>query len=141
MKVVVDTNVVVSGFFFGGIPGRILSAWHAGRMTLVLSTSILAEYREVGVELSARHGDLDFESFAAMLVMNSEMIAAPEHFADAVCADPADDKFLACAAAAGALVIVSGDRHLLAVSGWSGIEVLRPRTFVERHLADLIRDT
>lgn len=141
MKVVLDTNVVVSGLFFGGIPGRILSAWHAGHVTLVLSASILAEYREVGAELSARYGDLDFESFAALLVMNSEMIGAPEYFSDAVCDDPADDKFLACAAAAGVGVIVSGDRHLLAVSGWSGIEVLRPREFVERYLSEFMRDT
>jgi predicted nucleic acid-binding protein len=33
-----------------------------------------------------------------------------------------------------ASVIVSGDRHLLAVSGWRGIEVVRPRTFLETYL-------
>jgi uncharacterized protein len=48
VKVVIDTNVVISGLFFGGIPGQILSAWNAGQIELVLSAAILAEYREVG---------------------------------------------------------------------------------------------
>ena len=45
-----------------------------------------------------------------------------------------DDKFLACALASGAGTIVSGDKHLLSVSGYRGIEVLRPRAFVDRYL-------
>jgi len=49
--------------------------------------------------------------------------------------DPDDDKFLACALASGAGTIVSGDKHLLSVSGYRGIEVLRPRAFVEGYLA------
>lgn len=134
MKVVVDTNVVVSGLFFGGFPGQILAAWNTGAITLVISAPILAEYREVGEELSARYGELDFESFAALLVMNSEIVDAPQHLPHPVCSDPDDDKFLACAAAAGCKVIISGDRALLETSGWGGIEVLRPRTFVERFM-------
>jgi uncharacterized protein len=131
VKVVVDTNVLVSAFFFGGVPGRILTAWNDGHITLVISAPVLAEYREVGEELNSRYGPLDFESFAALIVMNSDLVDAPEHLAESICADPADDKFFACAAAAGCQIIVSGDRHLLDASGWGGIEVLRPRQFLE----------
>lgn len=136
MKVVVDSNVVLSGFFFGGVPGVILDAWRGGRFNLALSASILAEYREAGAEMEARYGGSDFEAFAALVVLNSEIVDAPEHFAERVCADPDDDKFLACAIVARVRTIVSGDQHLLAVNGWRGIEVLRARTFVERYLAD-----
>ncbi len=52
-----------------------------------------------------------------------------------VSADPDDDKFRAAAVASGASVIVSGDRHLVDVSGWRGIEVLTPREFIRQHLA------
>jgi putative PIN family toxin of toxin-antitoxin system len=55
VKIVLDTNVVVSRLFFGGYPGKILSAWHNQQLTLVLSASILAEYREVGTELNAHY--------------------------------------------------------------------------------------
>ena len=40
-RVVLDTNVVLSGIFFGGVPGRILDAWQVGHLTLVLSPAIL----------------------------------------------------------------------------------------------------
>ena len=70
--------------FFGGIPGRILSTWHAGRITLVLSAPILAEYREVGAELTERYGGSAFERFAALLVLNSEVVDAPEYLNEAV---------------------------------------------------------
>jgi len=58
VKIVLDTNVVVSGVFFGGVPGRILSAWSAGKLALVLSPSILEEYRRVGNELGRHQADV-----------------------------------------------------------------------------------
>jgi uncharacterized protein len=137
LKAVLDSNVVLSGFFFGGIPGVILKGWHAGRFRLALSPAILAEYREAGVTLEARYGGCEFEAFAALLVLNAQFVDAPEHLDEPVCADADDDKFLACALAAGADVIVSGDKALLEASGWRGIEVVRPRAFVERYLSDL----
>jgi uncharacterized protein len=136
VKVVVDTNVLVSAFFFGGVPGRILTAWNDGHITLVISAPILAEYREVGEDLNSRYGPLDFESFAALIVMNSNLVDAPDHVGAPICSDPADDKFFTCAAAARCEIIVSGDRHLLDASGWGGIEVLRPRQFLERLALD-----
>jgi putative PIN family toxin of toxin-antitoxin system len=48
VKVVLDTNVFVSGVFFGGVPGRILEAWRDGALTLLVSVAILDEYRRVG---------------------------------------------------------------------------------------------
>jgi predicted nucleic acid-binding protein len=52
MKVVVDTNVLVSGSLFGEVPGQILTAWTTGAFVLVVSPSILGEYRRVGRELA-----------------------------------------------------------------------------------------
>lgn len=134
MRVVLDTNVVMSGVFFGGVPGQILTAWHGGRVTLVVSPSILDEYRRVGALLAAQYEGVNFEPFAALLAVHAEVVDAPEHLAEPVGEDPADQKFLACALGAGATCVVSGDWHLLRVSGWQGIEVLRPRTFVDRYL-------
>lgn len=134
MRVVLDTNVVMSGLFFGGVPGRILDAWNEGVFQLALSAPILAEYREVGHDLSLRYGELDFESFAALLVLNSEIVDAPGQLPVQVCEDPDDDKFLACAAAAGCKIVVSGDAALVKATGWAGIEVLKPRVFFDRHI-------
>jgi uncharacterized protein len=136
VKVVLDTNVLLSGFFFGGLPGRVLEAWRDGRFTLVLSAPILAEYRATGAEFEASYGRSDFESFAALIVLNSEVVDAPEQLPEQVCSDLDDDKFLACALVARTRVIISGDRRLRAVSGWNGIQVLWPREFFDRHTPD-----
>lgn len=53
---------------------------------------------------------------------------------EAVSADPDDDKFLAAALAASAPAIISGDRDLLKVSEWQGIQVLSPRAFADEYL-------
>ena len=49
MRVVLDTNVLVSGIFFKGPPMRILEAWAARRFELIVTFEILSEYRRVGV--------------------------------------------------------------------------------------------
>lgn len=135
MRVVLDTNVVISAVFFGGVPRRILSAWSVGRFVLVLSPSILEEYRRVGHDLGRRHPDLveTFEPILTLMAMNAVIVDAPPLDAP-VSDDPDDDMFLAAALASQTPVIVSGDRDLLRVSGWRAIGVLTPRQFVDRHL-------
>ena len=54
MRVVVDTNVFVSGVFFGGPPGRVLTAWRDGTIEVVVSREIIEEY--VRVATSFRPG-------------------------------------------------------------------------------------
>ena len=54
MRVVVDTNVLMSGIFWGGKPGRIIEAWAAGLLVLVVSAKILEEYFEVLDRIAAK---------------------------------------------------------------------------------------
>ena len=55
MRVVLDTNVVMSGRFIGGLPRQILEAWNHGGFEWVVSIAVLTEYRRVGLELGARY--------------------------------------------------------------------------------------
>lgn len=137
VRVVVDTNVFLSGIFFGGVPGRLLEAWQAGHLTLVLAPAILAEYHRAGVALAVRYPGIDaaLHPFLALVTQSAIMVDAPD-LPGAVAADPDDDKFLACAIASRTAVIVSGDKHLLQVSGWSGIAVLSPRQVLERYVGE-----
>ena len=48
VRVILDTNVLVSGIFFGGGPGRIVDAWTDHRLSLILTPDILEEYARVG---------------------------------------------------------------------------------------------
>lgn len=134
MRIVLDTNVFVSAVFFGGVPGRILEGWREGRLQLVLSPAILDEYQRVGQALSAQYVGVDLEPILALLTVEAEFIETPALPAP-VSADADDDKFLACASAAGAAVIVSGDKDLGDHDGWRGVRVLRPRQFADEFLS------
>ena len=133
MRIVLDTNVLVSAVFFGGVPGRILEGWRDGRVQLVLSAEILEEYQRVGLILSADHAGVRLEPFLGLLAVAAEFVVAPA-LPEPASVDPDDDKFLACAWAAGVSVLVSGDRHLLEQSGWRNVRVIKPRQFVDEYL-------
>ncbi len=136
MKFVVDTNVLVSGLLFGGVPGRILTAWSNGAFALIVSPPILDEYRRVGLELAKGRAPMveALDAFLALFTVHVMMVNPPL-LERPVCEDPDDDKFLAAALAGHARLVVSGDKHSLRVSGWQGIEVLKARPFVDRYIS------
>ena len=133
MKVVVDTNVLISGVFFGGMPSRVLEAWRDGRIDLVVSPDILEEYRRVGEELAERFTGVSLAPLLALLVMTAEIIETPG-LPEQVSRDPEDDKIIACALAGDCKCIVSGDKDLLEVSGYQGVKIVAPREFLESEL-------
>ena len=132
MRVILDTNVVLSAIFFGGIPGRILNAYRDGKLILVLSPEILEEYRATAARLAEKF-DVEYDALLEWIAIHSEMEQSM-HLSTPICADPDDDKFIACALALNAKIICSGDRHLLDVNGYQEIEVLKPRIFAEKYL-------
>jgi uncharacterized protein len=73
------------------------------------------------------------EPFLALVAVYADVVATAE-LSEQVCVDPDDDKFLACALAGAASIVISGDSELRAVSGWRGIVVLSPRAFVQQYL-------
>lgn len=133
MRVILDTNVFISGIFFTGPPHQILKAWRDGKLKLVLSVEILEEYQRVGAALAEQFPKIDLKPILEFIMLHAEMVAAPP-IPEPVCTDPDDDKFLACAVAGNARIIVSGDKHLLQVSGYQGVQVLKPRQFVDECL-------
>ena len=136
MRVILDTNVFISGVFFGGPPYRILEGWRDGKVQLVLSHEILEEYQRVGDTLVEQFPGVELQPMLELVTMNAELFS-DQVVLEPVCEDPDDDKFIACALASGCKVIVSGDKHLLKVSGFGGIRVLRPRAFIDEYLSQV----
>lgn len=130
MKVVVDTNVFISGVFFGGPPRGVLAAWRDNRIELVVSDEIIDEYVRVTERLSARFPRVDAGPALRLLAAFATLVSATP-LPEPVCADRDDDKFLACAVAARARYVVSGDRALLATSPYRNVNVIRPRDFMD----------
>ena len=134
MKLIIDTNVFVSGIFFSEPPYSILNAWRHGKISPLISPEILDEYQRTGEKLSSKFPGVDIEHWIALILVKASLIDAPP-LTEKVCIDQDDDKFLALAIASNTKIITSGDKHLLDVSGYHGISVLKPREFVDRYLS------
>ena len=133
MRVVLDTNVLVSGIFFSGPPSEILKAWRDGGVQFALTPEIIDEYFRVAQKLSEGFAGIEINPILTLIIANSDIFQPPP-FLHQVCEDAADDKFLTCALASTSSTIVSGDKHLLKLSGYQGITVLTPRAFVNQYL-------
>jgi hypothetical protein len=135
MILVLDTNVVVSALIWGGNPGRLIRLATDGEFDLATSPALLAELREVlarphlASRLESQRSSVDQSLiFYGMLAVQVSPLGMPA----VVELDPDDDAVLACALAAGAGMIVSGDRHLLDLREYQGIPIVPPSSALER---------
>lgn len=131
MRAVLDTNVVISAIFFGGMPLKIVRAAFAKKVELVASIAVLREYREVAERL---HAQFPFVNYRRPLsILESKLIIVrPVALGETVCRDPDDDAIIACALGGKAKVICSGDDDLLALNGFRGLEIMQPSDFCQR---------
>lgn len=127
MRLVLDTNTALSGLLWGGTPGSLIDMAIAGRVELASSTALLAELQGVltrakfAGQLAKRTlipSDL-FDGYAGLTV-----IIAPAIIEPTVLRDPPDDHVLACALAASADLVVSGDDDLLSLGSFKGIRIV-----------------
>ena len=133
MRIVLDTNVFISGIFFAGPPSQILKAWENQSLQIVLSRQILDEYQRVAAALSSKFPIVDISLIIELVTIHGQFVDT-QGFDISVCEDPDDDKFLECAVAGNCKTIISGDKHLLKLSGYEGITVWSPRNFVDKYL-------
>ena len=133
MKTVLDTNVFISGIFFNGPPSQILKAWENQSIQIVLSRQILDEYQRVAAALSSKFPTVDILPIIELVTIHGQFVDT-QGFNISVCEDPDDDKFLECAVAGKCKTIISGNKHLLELTGYKGITVLSPRNFVDKYL-------
>lgn len=131
MKIVLDTNVLVSGIFYSGRPATIVSAWIDDQFDLVVSTEIVEEYRRVAERIGRKFPGVELVRVLDRVALHA-LLVVPTKLPDDACADRNDIKFLECAVASRADCIISGDRALLRASGYEGILVVTPRRFVDQ---------
>ncbi|MFC1461843.1 putative toxin-antitoxin system toxin component, PIN family [Verrucomicrobiota bacterium] len=133
MKVVFDTNVVISGLLWQGLPNRLLRLVKHGELELCLSRSIVEEVSRVLSEAKFSHRIIVLNTSVEELIAGLSKLSKiypDEIISPAVKADPDDDRVLSCALTSGAKYIVTGDSHLLELENWSGISILTPRQFL-----------
>jgi len=134
MKVVLDTNIVVSSYLAPtGPTARVLALWRSGAFDLLVSGPILQEYERIlAVERIARLHGMAAAEIAEVIDGFREFatVAEPRELLQVVEGDPDDDKFFECAVTGDAAYIVSRDERVLAVREFRGIRVLSPEAFL-----------
>lgn len=134
MKIVIDTNVVISGTFFSGTPGLLIEAMGRSAFDAFASHEIIEEYNETVAELIKRkQGHLRADILSSFISRLNIIETTTEV---EICRDPEDNKFINCAIDAGAIYIVSGDRDLLDIGEYEGVEIITAAGFVDRYLSE-----
>lgn len=135
VRLILDTNIVVSALLWGGIPRRLLELGRDNTVTLFTSPDLLDELADV----------LNREKFSKLLLQHQ---LTPDYLMQrygmlaqvvnsvpierTVPDDPDDDAVLACALAAHAQMIVTGDSDLIVLHPWQGIDIVSPAEALQR---------
>jgi len=129
MRVVVDTNVLVSALL-GGVSRAIVDEWKARKFNIVVSEAIAHEYLDV---INRPKFKISAEEIAATtdyLFKTAEFVTPVEGI-DVIKTDPSDNKFLEAALSGKTDYIVSGDSHLLDLKAFRGIPIITAQKFIE----------
>ena len=127
-KVVVDTNIFISAFGWGGNPLRIIELIEDGEIKNCTSEDIIRElfsavsYPKLGFPQIVQTEILEFVLAYSDFYEHKENIT--------IASDPRDNKFIECALAANAVFIITGDKGLLSVKKCKGIKIISPEDFL-----------
>jgi putative PIN family toxin of toxin-antitoxin system len=131
LKVVLDTNVLISAILFGGKPRQILEKAIRGEIRLCLSEPILEELKGV-----LQRSKFDYAPEMIQFILTELTAIAhfvnPSEIINVVLEDPEDNRILECAVEAKANYVISGDFRLLKLSKYLNIEILNAATFLEK---------
>lgn len=128
IRIVVDTNILVSASFWKGNPYKIVQLAAQGKIQIYSSGAVLNEYANAlkrDFRLSSEEIEERVRVFLEVL-----QIITPKTVLNVVKEDPTDNKIIEVALEANARYIVSGDKHLLKLARFEDIQILTPKQFL-----------
>ncbi len=131
MRIVCDTNVLVSAVVYGGRPREVLETLITGRTRGFLSPALAQEFREVLRRPKFGLAEAQVDQICTAL-RDLLQLVYPQEEALVIKEDPNDNAVLACALEAGADCIVTGDHHLLDLGRYRTIEIVGPSELLDR---------
>jgi putative PIN family toxin of toxin-antitoxin system len=129
MKVVLDTNILISGIFWRGSSNKVILNWRNGKFTLVSSLETISEIIKVLKDFKIKLSDNEIREWLDLIVRNSTIVELKEKIA-IVKDDPKDNIFIETAIAGNADYILSQDNHLLKLKEFRGIKIISPDEFI-----------
>ena len=130
IRVVFDTNVLVSAIGFGGKPWECLVRALVGDIQMITAAGALDEFERVIGYDRLPFTDTEQARYPELLRAEATVIEPSESFR-VINEDPDDNQFLEIAADGNAAYIVSGDPHLTSVGRFRGIDIVTPATFLD----------
>ena len=135
MKVVLDTNVLISATFWEGDSSKIVKKVEDKEIELILSKDILDEFKSVleykEIQEKIKNKNLEMKRTVEKIISISTIVEPKNKF-KIVEKDSDDDKFLECAVEGNADFIISQDNHLLKLKEFKGIKILTPSEFLNQ---------
>ena len=135
MNVVIDTNIFISGIFFGGSPYQILNLVEEKIITPCFYISTIQELQEVlyfeKFDKVREFSNFSVKNFLRRLKETSLIFPQPQKIHILIKENLVDNYILACALSCQASFIVSGDKHLLKLKEFKGIPILQPKEFLK----------
>lgn len=132
MRVVLDTNTLISALLFSGTASRLVPLWQSGEITPLLSKAMLQEYLRALTYPKFRLSDQAIRGLIEEEVLPFVKTIEVRKRLTVVRRDPDDNKFLECAVTGGAQYLVTGDRDLLELGSYRGISIVTAGEFLNR---------
>ena len=132
MHIVIDTNVVISGTFFGGFPRKILEAVVNDKVNAYANTKIIKEYLDIIREMIIEKGGKLNENILSPFIDKLNVVKSTSRIK--ISRDKDDDKFIECAIDSKSLYIVSGDKDLLDIVEYQNIKIITAKDFYNQYL-------
>ena len=130
VKVVIDTNVIVSAILFGGMPGKLIPLWKSGRIKPLVSKEIIDEYIKVLTYPKFGLSEAEINYILYNEILPYFDIIQIKSRPKIIKVDPSDNKFIHCAKAGKAGSIITGDQHLLKLKTYQKIKIFTPIEFL-----------
>jgi uncharacterized protein len=131
IRVVLDTNVLISGLLFKGKLARIVGLWQKGKIVPIISKETFEELRTVLEYPKFSLSRVEIKSLIEHeILLYFEVVNVSKHVKGA-CRDPGDDKFISCAISANADGIVTGDKDLSDMKKYRAVRIIHASDFIK----------
>jgi len=133
LKVVLDTNIIISAVLFGGRPRELLKQVIEGKIIMGISLPIIEEVKDV-LSRDKFNYPAHMRQFVISQLEEIATLVEPTVFIGIIEKDDDDNRILECAVEFGANCIISGDSHLLELKNYNDIEVVSASIFLDNFI-------
>ena len=132
MKIVIDSNVFVSSFFWGGYPRKVYERIINSFDELYITNEIIMEIKSVMKSSKFNLNNIEIEEYIRIIEKYSKKIVSKQ-IPESISRDKDDDKILQCGLDGNVDYIITGDKDLLVLKKYKRIKIINPKDYIKKH--------